>query len=306
MPGGLRLRSLELFRAVMVTGSVSAAARLLQLSQPGASKALRHLEDQLGFPLFDRSGGRLVPTPEAAQLHQETERVFHGVEVVERLAHDMRLAQAGVVTLACTPSLSYTLVARAVASFRATRPRARVWIDVTTARDALAQVGARTVDLALVYTEADTPLVRSETLFGSALVCVAPRGDALADKRVVGPRDLAAVPVIANVRNAYLAGALEAAFREAGVSWEVSIGVNHTNAACALVREGAGVALVEPWALDVFFQDLVQLPFRPTVALAPRVAWSATGPLSRTAQAFLGELRQAAVAPAAARGSSEP
>jgi DNA-binding transcriptional LysR family regulator len=294
MPSGLRLRSLELFRTVMMTGSVSAAARLLQLSQPGASKALRHFEDQLGFRLFERSGGRLVPTPEAAQLHQETERVFHGVEVVERLAHDMRLAQAGVVTLACTPSLAYTLVARAVARFRTLRPRTRVWIDVTTARDALAQVGARTVDLALVYTEADTPLVRSEILFGSALVCVAPRGHALAKRPAVGPRDLAEVPVIANVRNAYLAGALEAAFREAGVPWEVSVGVNHTNAACALVREGAGIALTEPWALDVFFPDLVQLPFQPTIGLAPRVAWSAMGPISRTAQAFLGEVRTAA------------
>ncbi len=294
MPGTLKLRSLELFRAVMAAGSVSGAARMLQLSQPGASKALRYLEDQLGFPLFVRTGGRLTPTPEAVQLNQETEKIFHGVEVLLKFAHDMRLAQAGVVTLACTPSLAYTLVARAVARFRATRPRTRVWIDVTTAREAISQVGGHTVDLGVVYTESDTPLVRSETLFTSELVCVVRRSDPLAGRESLGPEDLADQPLIANVRNPLISKALDRTFRGTAVSREVMIGVNHTNAACALVREGAGIALFESWAIDVFFPDLVQVPFRPRIELAPRVVWSASTPLSRTAQAFLVELRAAA------------
>ncbi|WP_426958983.1 LysR family transcriptional regulator [Muricoccus radiodurans] len=293
MRPALKLRELELFRAVMTSGTVSGAARTLQLSQPGASKLLRRLEDQIGFPLFTRSGGRLRPTVEADQLHREVEKVFRSISVVERFAQDMRLSQAGVITVACTPSLSYTLLPPAVARFRATRPNVRVWIEITTARRAVEEVGDRQVDLALVYTGEDTPRVRSRPLFQSDLVCVMPSDHRLARLRSVTSAQLADQTLIANVRNDRLSELLTSAFRSQGIGQEVMIGVNHTNAACALVREGAGLALVEDWAVGPFFPDLVRLPLRPRVRLTPRLVWSAEAPLSRVARAFAAELERA-------------
>jgi molybdenum-dependent DNA-binding transcriptional regulator ModE len=57
-------RQLEIFNAVMISGSASRAAELLQVTQPAVSRAIVDLEEAIGFSLFDRIRGRLVPTPE--------------------------------------------------------------------------------------------------------------------------------------------------------------------------------------------------------------------------------------------------
>ena len=64
----MRLRQIEVFHAVYSCGSVTGAAEILNVSQPSVSKVLAHAEQQLGFPLFDRVRGKLVPTPEADRL----------------------------------------------------------------------------------------------------------------------------------------------------------------------------------------------------------------------------------------------
>ena len=61
-PAEMNLRHIEIFHAVYVNGSVSAAARALDVPQPSVSKMLRHAESLLGFQLFQRTSGGLVPT----------------------------------------------------------------------------------------------------------------------------------------------------------------------------------------------------------------------------------------------------
>ncbi|MDP2284909.1 MAG: LysR family transcriptional regulator, partial [Pseudohongiella sp.] len=64
----MNLKSLECFRAIMQTGSATAAARQLDLTQPGVSRLLKILEDEVGGELFYREKGRLIPTQEAQLL----------------------------------------------------------------------------------------------------------------------------------------------------------------------------------------------------------------------------------------------
>jgi DNA-binding transcriptional LysR family regulator len=69
------LRHIEIFQAIRQTGSVSAAAQLLHVSQPAVTKVLQHAEQQLGFPLFLRVRGKLQATPEALELEREVDKV---------------------------------------------------------------------------------------------------------------------------------------------------------------------------------------------------------------------------------------
>ncbi|CAJ3076526.1 LysR family transcriptional regulator [Burkholderia pseudomallei] len=61
----LNLRQIEVFRAIMLTGSISGAAKLLHVSQPAVSRLISYAEQRLGLALFERIKGRLYPTPEA-------------------------------------------------------------------------------------------------------------------------------------------------------------------------------------------------------------------------------------------------
>lgn len=74
--GGMRFRQIEVFHAVYTHGSISAAARVLGVSQPSVSKTLRHAEDNLGFQLFQLARGRLIPTDEAHALIREAGDIF--------------------------------------------------------------------------------------------------------------------------------------------------------------------------------------------------------------------------------------
>ena len=64
----MRLRHIEVFHAVYTCGSITAAAKMLNVSQPSVSKVLAHAEQQLGFALFDRLKGKIIPTQEAERL----------------------------------------------------------------------------------------------------------------------------------------------------------------------------------------------------------------------------------------------
>src|SRR5690349_18827847 len=74
--GQMFIRQLEAFRATMQAGTVSGAAVLLGVSQPAASRLLGRLEKELNLTLFDRTKGRLAPTPEAQILYDQVERTF--------------------------------------------------------------------------------------------------------------------------------------------------------------------------------------------------------------------------------------
>src|SRR5690242_8743531 len=81
----MRLRYIELFHAILTSGSITGAAKLLDISQPAASKALQHAENQLGFALFSRVRGRIQPTQQAQLLRDRIENIIQEVQDLERL-----------------------------------------------------------------------------------------------------------------------------------------------------------------------------------------------------------------------------
>ena len=82
----MRLRHIEVFSAVMLAGSTNGAAKILNISQPAVSKTLQHAEQSVGFPLFLRSKGKLVPTQDALQLQRELTPFDEQLRRIRRLA----------------------------------------------------------------------------------------------------------------------------------------------------------------------------------------------------------------------------
>jgi len=105
----MRLRHIEVFNAIMLTGSVSAAARMLNVSQPAVTRVLQHAEMNLDFPLFRRDHGRLVATEEAIALHAEVEKLFVQLDAVRRLSNNLRKGGSGQLRVPATPSLAQSL-----------------------------------------------------------------------------------------------------------------------------------------------------------------------------------------------------
>ena len=121
----MRARQLEVFRAIMRSGTVTGAAKALNVSQPALSQIVLHTEDELGFRLFERVKGRLVPTPEADELFPEADRLFDDLDNLRRLALDLRHGKVGTVRLAASGPPSLSFVPRALRRFRELHPGVR-------------------------------------------------------------------------------------------------------------------------------------------------------------------------------------
>ena len=88
----MNLRQLEVFQAVLQTGSMSAAARLLCITPSAVSKAVAHTELQLGYRLFNRTTAGLTPTPEAQVLAVESGSIYRQLDALQRTARNLAVA----------------------------------------------------------------------------------------------------------------------------------------------------------------------------------------------------------------------
>ena len=94
-------RQMRTFLTVVEAGSVSTAARLLNLTQPAASQQLRELERCLRVRLLDRAGGRSIPTAAGTALLEPARRAQVAIEDAERFVRE--LAEHGILVLSEQP-----------------------------------------------------------------------------------------------------------------------------------------------------------------------------------------------------------
>ena len=246
----MNLRQVEVFRAVMSTGSVSDAARLLHVSVPAVSRVLSHTESRLGFALFERVKGRLHPTAEARQLYQEVEQVYAGMRRIGALAHELGQRRYGLVSIVASPSIGQELVPFAIARFHARHPEVRVRFHVQSHELLKEQLLAHHVDVGISTLPVDHPGLATRPIARSELVCVCPWTHPLAEAGSVTVADLLPHELISYPGETPLAQRIEQLFAAQGETPRVGIEVGSPHNACALVHAGAGIALVEEFSLQ--------------------------------------------------------
>ena len=97
------MRQIEAFKAVIETGTVSRAAEVLNMSQPAASKLLTNLEADIGLTLFERRRGLLVPNERGVRFYQEIDRIFSGLNQINRAVDSLRREEQGQLVIGCLP-----------------------------------------------------------------------------------------------------------------------------------------------------------------------------------------------------------
>lgn len=123
---GMRTRHIEVFQAVLRTGSISGAARMLCVSQPAVTRTLQHAQNTLGYPLFQRQGQRMVPTLEADALAPMVEEASRSIDRVRKLAQNLKAGDARPARIVAVPSLAVALMPAAFVRARREDPSLRV------------------------------------------------------------------------------------------------------------------------------------------------------------------------------------
>lgn len=147
----MNLRHLEMFYAVMLYGSLSEAALSLCISQPAASKLLKHAEQRLGFALFKRVKGKLQPTNEAYILYEEVKPIYEKINKLNVLTNNLAKNPQGNITLGCLPSLGLSLIPKITAQFLRNHPEIFVNIGTDHTRALEQKLLQREIDLAVTF-----------------------------------------------------------------------------------------------------------------------------------------------------------
>lgn len=290
-----RLRQMEVFRAVMLTGSIKAAAQLLFASQPAVSRIIAHTEQTLGLSLFNRVKGKLVPTPEGEALFREVDEFYQQAVKVDEFARALAQGPSGTLRIAASPSLSRGLISRAITQFVQRYPNIRVNFRTTLLNNMPQEVLSNKVDLAVSVHPIDHPNLRVEPFTQGRMVCVVPRGHQLAQLATVPLADLARYPVISHDPGIPFGQLVAAAFEKAGVELATRIHIHQSDMACSLARSGAGVAIVDEFTAEgMGWTDLQTLPLAQEILLAPSIVRSAFDNGRTHADKFIELLRQQA------------
>jgi DNA-binding transcriptional LysR family regulator len=279
-------RQLEVFRAIMRSGSLTAAAAALNVSQPAVSKLLRHFEDQLGFRLFERDSGRLSPTAEAHLLIRDADRIFREIEVLKELAERIRKNELGLLRVGASAPPTFALLPRAIERFRRRHPGIRLEVQTLSAEAVSEGILVGDLDLGVTMAASSEPHLRCLPLGAAEIVVVMPAGSRLAGRDAVRPADLSGESLISYGSRPPIGRALDQVFAEAGLAREVAIEITLSIAAAPLVQRGLGVALVDGLVAWESFPGLAVRPFRPAVAMEIVLATSAQRPETRFAKEF--------------------
>lgn len=257
----LKLRQMEVFRAVMLTGSMNGAARLLCISQPAVSRLVSYTEQSLGLPLFERERGKLIPTPEADLLYQEIQPIYESMVRVDDFVQALATRPQGRLRLCCSPSLAIHYVPEVIASFTARHPHVQLQFHTTLLSEMTHELLSGKVDLAVSVLPMENPSLIVEPLLKGKMVCILPKCHVLAEKKVIALQEIAQHPMVLYSRTVPFGQLLSAAFEQAGVERRSKVDIERAEIACALVRRGVGLAIVDQFSVQD--RDLQGLDVRP-------------------------------------------
>lgn len=300
-PDRIAHRHIEVFRALMLTGSATAAAQMLFTSQPTVSRELARLEQLLGYALFERAQSRLRPNARALRLWEEVQRSWEGLDRVVEHALALGQPHQGRISVLSLPALSHALLPGALE--RLQRSHGAVAVSVATQEGPLLQewMAAQRFDLGLTELGDAPPGTRVIALPAMDEVAVLPAAHPLAAQPVLQAQDFDGQAFISLARDDPYRVQIDAVLARAGVQRRMLVETHSAVAVCAMVQHGLGVAIVNPLtARACAGADLVVRPLQFSIPFQVHMLL----PLHRPAVPEVDCLVQALQAEAAAAGGT--
>jgi len=284
----MNLRHIEIFHAVYVNGSVSAAARALNVSQPSVSKTLRHAETLLGFELFQRSNGRLLPTEDAHALFADVADIQERVRALREAGRNLRLGAGTTLRISALPSLGLGVLPDAVSRFLARRPDVRFDLQTVHHDDLLRKLYERESDIAIA-SEPPRGVALTHDWLGEGEMVVLYRERDMPD---APPRlelsQLVGRPLISLKGSGPIGKLLSEEIDRHDLVLDEIVVARTFYIAAALVRAGVGLAIVDNFtAAASMAPGLAMRPLRPSITFDVHAIHLLDRPPSMLAAEFL-------------------
>lgn len=289
----LTLRQIEVIRAIMVTGTIAGAAKLLNVSAPGISRLMKYTEDMLGVRLFNRIGGRYIPTQEARNIFDLLDNIYRKVEDLQGAIE--RLGKGGGQTLsfASVPSIANVMVPQAIERLKRQFPDLGLDINILKIEEAIDYLLLGRGEVVAISSCFDHPFIDFEPLATGELVCIVPQDSPLAERTSITPAEIAGNPLVGiNPEDPY-GRILTEIFRREGIEFRMDVKARFGSSVTSLVAAGLGVAVIDSFTVARgTLQGVNCLKIEPETEFRTYAAYRSDVVLSIYAKAFVDLLRQ--------------
>lgn len=278
----------EALRALMESGTTSKAAVRLGLSQSAISRSISSLEARLGRILFERDGGRLRPTSEAARLNKRLDPLF---EALDRIDGPPEPAQE-TLRLIAPPTYAHRFLVHHIATFLTANPHFFVSLEVSSSEEIIKSIQEERFDLGLTGVELSREGVTLTPYRVSTAVCAMPNSHPMSELETVQPEDLHGQRLIALTHRHARRAQLDKVLTNSRSLPHVVAEASTSFAAVDLVREGLGVTVVNPFPVAQYRSDDVTFrPFASPIKYRSYFVTSETRPTPAIARAFIRHMR---------------
>lgn len=299
----MELRQLEAFAAVMSTGSVTAAGRVLGRSQPAVTRLVQELEGEIGYPLFSRNGPRVSPTEQAFLLFEDVEHALQSLQQIRRRAQEIQQGLTRPLHVLATSALSSGLIPAALALLEQRGDNAaatQIQLRSASPERVAHGVLSGTAQLGVTSLPLEHRGLQVHWIAEAPCVAVLPEHDPLAQLAMVPLAELVKRRQITMVNPYRLLGRLDSAIATVtghgeGAPARQFIKTNSSVNAMAAVRAGLGVAVLEPvTALGLPLAGLAVRPLDIDIPFLFGVVSQQTAPCTPAMDALCGALADAA------------
>lgn len=277
----MKLKHIEVFNAIMITGTASAAAELLYVSQSAVTQTLQHAELQLGYKLFSRQRNRLVPTSEAHALYPEVQKVMLQLESVKRLAQALNGGEELQLKVLIVPSLAVKVLPEALMLFRKKFPKMSISIRTFHSNEIAKAIALQEGDVGIVYGSQPHPGLIEEKVAVGNLVYLTKADKKSHKRKTILLEEVIHNPFIRIDERDPLGAMLATQWSRMGYAPQGGITVQTHHIAMVLAEQGFGPAIVDSFTASALTDNLdskVLLPEVPVeiCALIPQGVRSAS------------------------------
>ncbi|VVN71010.1 LysR substrate-binding domain-containing protein [Pseudomonas fluorescens] len=288
-----KLRHMEVFRAVMLTGSISGAAKMLYVSQPAVSKLVSYVEGRLTFRLFDRVNNRLVPTAEAHTLYREVERVYQAALWVNECAQSLASTPSKQLRICCSASLSTVILPHALAEMKRRTPSMKIEWHTALMSEMPIQILSKKVELSISALPVLHDHLHSLAFMRGRMVCVLPVGHHLADEPIIEFKQLEREPLLLFRPDIPFGQLIADKIERSGVQLNSFLDFTNAPEAVALVKQGLGVTIIDEFVAQD--SGLVVKPLKENIEFDVSFVYSRFEPVSESAQRMMHVLLSQAI-----------
>ena len=196
-----RLKHIEAFSAVISTGSFSAAARQLGVSQPAISQLIKVLEESIGAPLFIRRNGAVFPTSRAESLREDAVSLLSQLDRFQSQLSYGHTRLLSTIRLSASMSIASELLPDLVRAITKSRPEAMFYVSSVPLSDMVQALIQGHIDFAFHTRPLEHPGLENTCIVEAPQVAILPRSNPLTEKQDLNIGDFNGQRVITSTRN---------------------------------------------------------------------------------------------------------